>query len=89
VPDISDLVPAKTARPSPQRPPARGVIVAAPDDLQAPTVRVVLPGYSSEYALECRWTRQGDNLPAAGADCLIVFDETGAGFVVWWAIAWP
>jgi hypothetical protein len=89
VPDISDLVPAKTARPSPQRPPARGVIVAAPPDIEALTVRVVLPAHTTEYGRACRWTRQGDALPAAGADCLVVFDETGAGFVVWWAIAWP
>lgn len=88
MPDISQLVPAKTLRPSPQRMPARGVIVEAPADLQTPTVRVTLPGHTNEYALDCRWTRQSDALPAAGADCLIVFDETGAGTAVWWAIAW-
>lgn len=84
MPDITALVPGKTSVPTPQQLPARGVIVTAPALTDA-TVEVVVPSHSTTYSLSLRWIRQGAALPAAGADCKVVFDETGEGVVIWWA----
>lgn len=83
--DISDLLqPKKAAVSTPQRLPVRAVVSTPPATLDAPTMRVLVPGHSSDYDAECRWVRQGDAIPAAGVDCLVVYDETGAGTVVAW-----
>lgn len=83
--DITDLLPPKkTVVATPQRLPVRAVITTPPETLDAPTMRIVAPGHSSDYDAECRWVRQGDAIPGAGVDCLVVYDETGAGTVVAW-----
>lgn len=83
--DITDLLPKKTAVPTPQTMPNRGVVSTPPAALTDLTMRVIVPGHSSDYDVECRWVRQGEALPVVGADCLVVWDETGAGTVVWWS----
>lgn len=85
MPDITQLVPKKTVTPSPQRLPVRAIITTPPVSIDAPTMRIVVPSYTTDYDNECRWDRQSDTLPNAGADCLVVWDETGAGVVVWFA----
>lgn len=85
MPDITALVPKKTVRPTPQRMPVRAIVATPPASLAAPSMLVVIPSYTADYDLECRWIRQGNSLPVVGADCLVAFDEAGAGTVVWWA----
>jgi hypothetical protein len=83
--DISQLVPAKTIVATSQRMPVRGVVSTPPLTVYSPTMRVVAPGHSQDYDMECRWMPRGTALPIVGADCLVVFDEVGAGYVTWWA----
>jgi hypothetical protein len=83
--DITVLVPAKTAAPTPQRMATRGTVTIPPASITDDTVTVTLPSYSPDYGWPCRWIRQGNTLPAIGAECLVLWDEAGAGTVVQWA----
>jgi hypothetical protein len=64
---------------------ARGQVAIAPasnDD----SLSVVMPGFSLAYSYEVpadQWT-SASNLPAAGAGCVIVFDEQGDAWVPIW-----
>lgn len=47
---------------------------------------VVLPDFSPDHSLPVTWSAlHGQTLPAQGAQVLVVFDDRGAGYAMWWA----
>jgi hypothetical protein len=64
---------------------ARGYILAAPISFDVP-LDVILPAGSTErHYGPCAWGAiHGATLPAAGAECVVVFDEQNQPTVVWW-----
>jgi hypothetical protein len=69
------------------RQPTEGVVVAAPASGTA-LLRVAVPSFDSEQALELRWSgpRDGGALPSVGDACLVVWTKDGTA---WAAVWWP
>jgi hypothetical protein len=63
----------------------RGVIVRAPS-ADTDSLFIVVPGLSLAFPYEVLSTQweHASNLPAAGAECLLVFDDKGDGWVPLW-----
>jgi hypothetical protein len=49
-------------------------------------VDVAIPTFDTDQAFNgLRWSRDGNNLPAAGASCIVQFTRTGSAWVTaWW-----
>ena len=79
---LEDLVGKKG---TPQPVAVAGVVKKAPASLSG-TLTVVVPSHSRIRAeLVRRWMPRGTDLPAAGDDCLLVFDETDEPWLVAWS----
>jgi hypothetical protein len=87
--NIADLAPSRPsggAVPAPAAGAAMRAVVADP----APTstsdpLYVYRPDVDQRALVKCRWTpMHGLTLPAAGANALVQYDNTGAPYAVWW-----
>lgn len=93
---IADLVPptrsvARSASIAHAGLTARAVVAGTPPASPADPLYVYLPDVSqTDLVGPCKWNAdKGLTLPAAGASALVMWDNLGAPYVVWWAADSP
>ena len=80
---IHELITAPSPNGTVASSPVRGIVAVAPVSADEPLL-VKRPDVTHDVLLQCVWEPKGTAFPDAGANCLVVFDNTGAPYVVWW-----